>query len=150
MFNRVIDYIPSNMHEWINYFKSKWLKFICACNLFKINDLQGRDKLSVDIANNNFILMLKFRKPMMIELNMSVRISSQDFYRELAPLNFTCGLILFYSSPPVEKPTYLLITLLNSCEKCFVSRDVFTQNLRNRNPTFYPVELWAHTQFQIL
>ncbi len=124
------------------------VKKICACNLFKINDLQGRDKLSVDIATYIFILMLKFRKPMMIELNMIVRISSQDFYRELAPSNFTCGLILFYSYPQAGKPTYLLITLLNSCEKCFVSRDVFTQNLRNRNPTFYPVELWAQKQFQ--
>jgi len=99
--------------------------------------------MDVDIAKNNFILNVKFRKPMMNNLNISIRISSQGFDRELAPLNFPCGLILFYSSPQSGKPTYLLITLLNSCKKCFVSRDVFTQNLRNRNPTFYPFELCA-------
>ena len=32
-----------------------------ACNLFKINDLQGRDKLSVDIVKNNFILIVGFK-----------------------------------------------------------------------------------------
>ena len=78
-------------------------------------------KLSLDIAKNNFILNVKFRKPMMNNLNISIRISSQGFDRELAPLNFTCGLILLYSSLTAGKPAYLLITLLNSCKKCFVS-----------------------------
>ncbi len=144
LFNRVRDYIPVNMHEWMNYFKSKWVKFICACNLFKINDLQGRDKLSIDIAKINFILNVKFRKPMMNSSNISIRISSQGFDRELAPLNFPCGLILFYSSPQSGKPTYLLITLLNSCKKCFVYDVIRTRDLRFRKPLLYPTELRGH------
>ena len=49
------------MHEWIIRFKSEGLKFICVCNLFKINYLQGRDKLSLDIATYNFILIVEFK-----------------------------------------------------------------------------------------
>ncbi len=36
-------------------------KKIYHYNLFKINDLQGRDKLSLDFANNNFILIVGFK-----------------------------------------------------------------------------------------
>ena len=49
------------MNKWFYYFKSKRLKFICVCNPFKINDLQGRDKLSLDFAKNNFILIVEFK-----------------------------------------------------------------------------------------
>ena len=115
-----------------------------VCNSFKINYLQGRDKLSLDIARNNSILNVKFGKPMKNNVNNNFRISSQDFDRDLAPLNFTCGLILLYSSPIARKPTYLLTTLLNSNKKCLLFKRIRTSNLRNRNPTFYPVELWAH------
>ena len=113
------------------------------CNSLIINNLQVCDKLSLDIAKNNFILISKFRKPMMKKLCRSFRVSSQGLGRELAPLNFPCGLILFYNYPTLGKFTYLLITLLNTCKKCFDSSEFPTSNLRNRNPTFCPVELWA-------
>ncbi len=101
--------------------------------------------MSLDFATYVFILNVKFRKPMMNNLNFMIRISSQGFDRELAPLNFPCGLILFYSSPQSGKPTYLLITLLNSCKKCFISERSRTPNLLIRSQTLYPIELRAHT-----
>ena len=110
----------------MNYFKSERLIFICVWNSFKINDLQGRDKFSLDFAIINFISIMKFRKPMINNLNICIRISSQGFDSEWAPLNLPCGLILFYSSQPAEKPTYLFITLLNSCKKCFVFERIRT------------------------
>ena len=67
--------------------------------------------------------------------NLNIRISSWGLGRELASLNFPCGLILLYSSPPAEKPAYLLITLLKGCKKCFVSSDVFTQYLLTASQT---------------
>jgi len=45
-------------------------KKIYHCNLLEINDLQGRDKLSVDIANNNFILTVGFKTLRHINVNV--------------------------------------------------------------------------------
>ena len=81
----------------------------------------------------------------MKKLSRSFRVSSQGLGRELAPLNFPCGLILFYNYPTLGKFTYLLITLLNSCKKCFAFDVIRTRDLRFRKPLLYPAELRGHT-----
>jgi hypothetical protein len=43
-----------------------------------------------------------------------------------------------------QKGEIRLITLLNNPKKYFISGENFAHIRMNRNPTFYPVELWAH------
>ena len=43
-----------------------------------------------------------------------------------------------------QETEILLTTLLNNPKKYFISGKNFALIRMNRNPTFYPVELWAH------
>ena len=68
-------------------------KKIYHCKLFKINDLQGRDKLSVDIATYNFILILGFNK---VRLNNEINLRKPErSYGNLPSLNLPLGLFSF-------------------------------------------------------
>jgi len=63
------------MQNGINYFKSKRLKFICVCNPFKINYLQRRDKLSLDITVKNVLLVVGFSK---VRLNNEIKLRKPE------------------------------------------------------------------------